>query len=64
MRVNEFLAVIFVYYGITSWFYPEKMGDTGYLDFLLPSFTMSAETGQIVGAIFLVGAAIVWLIRS
>jgi uncharacterized membrane protein (UPF0136 family) len=56
--VNKSLAIGFVVAGFQSWFWP---GFNGY--FAMPS-NVSIGEGHITGAIFFVGAGIVWFLRS
>lgn len=57
MQVNKHLAIGFAVAGAGSWFFPGYNG-------LLPDSGISADTGQIVGAIFTVGAALLWFIKD
>ena len=56
--MNKSLAVGFAIAGVSSWLWPSF---NGY--FLSPS-NVSVGDGHITGAIFFVGAGIVWFLRS
>lgn len=56
--MNKSLASGFAIAGLISWFAP---GFNGY--FATPS-TVSAGEGHILGAIFLVGAGIIWFLHQ
>jgi hypothetical protein len=51
---SQTVAVCFIVAGVTSWSYPAFNG------FLFEAASVSAGEGRIVGAIFLVGAALLW----
>ena len=55
--MNRAIAIGFVGAGMISWFLP------GFNGYLFEPSVISAGDGRIVGAIFLVGAAIVWFVR-
>jgi hypothetical protein len=55
--MKKAVAIGFVIAGTGSWFWPQWNG------FLFAPSNVSAGEGHIVGAIFLVGAAIVWFLR-
>jgi hypothetical protein len=54
--MNRSVAVGLAALGLASWYMP------GFNGFLFTPSSVSAGDGQIVGAIFLVGGAIVWFL--
>lgn len=55
---NRYISVMLAFVGLMIWIAP------GYNGFLLDSSSVSDGEAQISGAIFLVGAAIVWFQRD
>jgi hypothetical protein len=56
--MNRGVALVLAIVGIMSWFWPQWNGT------LFPPSDVSAGEGHIIGAIFIVGAAVVWFIRA
>ena len=57
--VMRALAILFVVAGGVSWFWPGTIAGL-----LFQTVTVTAREGRIVGAIFMVGAAILWFVRA
>lgn len=55
--MNRGVAVILAILGAESWLWPQWNGT------LFPPSDVSTGDGHIIGAIFIVGAVIVWFIR-
>jgi hypothetical protein len=55
--MNKTIAVFFLIAGLTSWMWP------GFNGFVASPSDISAGEGRIVGAVFFVGASIVWFLR-
>jgi hypothetical protein len=56
--MNRQIAIAFAVIGATSWYWP------GFNGVFFSPTDISAGDGRIIAAIFLVGAAVVWFIRS
>jgi hypothetical protein len=57
VKWNRHIAIGFVIGGLVSWYWP------GFNGIFFSSSDISVGDGRIIGAVFIVGGAILWFIR-